>query len=155
MTRVISGYQIGKSASLGLGCSATIFSADKKSILLTRRTDNGQWCLPGGHLNSGESVSACCQREILEELGIQVAIIRLLGVYSDPDRIVEYPDGNRFHIIALNFEVEILSGEPTPESEVSGVRFFSLAELLECDLFDLHRERIEDAFANRSEAAIK
>jgi ADP-ribose pyrophosphatase YjhB (NUDIX family) len=44
-----------------LGCSAAIFD-ERGRILLTRRADNGQWCLPGGRMESGESAAEACER---------------------------------------------------------------------------------------------
>jgi len=56
-TRVMFGERIAKEGTLRLGCSAIIFDEGREKVLLTRRTDNGQWCLPGGRVEAGESVS--------------------------------------------------------------------------------------------------
>jgi ADP-ribose pyrophosphatase YjhB (NUDIX family) len=106
VAKIIEGERIGKLGKLALGCSATIFDSTRQKVLLTRRTDNGRWCLPGGRAEPGENVVETCLRETLEETGLQVRMVRLLGVYSSPHRMVEYPDGNRYQVVALNFEVE-------------------------------------------------
>ncbi len=103
-TEVIFGERIAKEGTLRLGCSAAIFDQPRGKVLLTRRTDNGQWCLPGGRVEAGESVSEACVREVWEETGLQVQITRLAGVYSDPNRLVIYPDGHKVQIVALSFE---------------------------------------------------
>ena len=105
MAKIIEGKRIGRLGRPALGCSATNFDPTGRKVLLTRRTDNGRWCLPGGRTESGESVVETCLRETLEETGLEVRMVRLLGVYSSPHRLVEYPDGNRYHVVALNFEV--------------------------------------------------
>ena len=91
MAKIIEGERIGKLGRLALGCSATIFDSSRQKVLLTRRTDNGRWCLPGGRTESGESVIETCERETLEETGLEVRVVRLLGIYSSPHRLVEYP----------------------------------------------------------------
>lgn len=56
-------------------------------VLLARRVDSDRWSLPGGLVDWGETVEECARRELEEECGLQlVAIERLIGVYSSPDR---------------------------------------------------------------------
>ena len=61
-TRVVFGERIAKDGELRLGCSAVVFDTTREKILLTQRTDNGQWCLPGGRIEAGESVAEACVR---------------------------------------------------------------------------------------------
>jgi 8-oxo-dGTP pyrophosphatase MutT (NUDIX family) len=151
MTRIIFGDRIGKTARLRLGCSATIFDTARQKILLTRRADNGQWCLPGGGMEPGEDVSEACQREIFEETGLHVRLVRLLGVYSSPNLVIQYaydkPEGgDRFQVVALNFEVEIFNGELTLNDEVTDFGYFDALEIAGLDLLPHHRVRIQDAY---------
>jgi ADP-ribose pyrophosphatase YjhB (NUDIX family) len=111
MTKVLYGERLGKNGELRIGCSATIFDASRQKVLLTRRADNGLWCLPGGHMEPGESLAECCAREVLEETGLGIRVTRLTGVYSNPDQLVVYPDGSQAHFVVMNFEAEILGGE--------------------------------------------
>ncbi len=148
MTKIISGDRIGRSAQLRTGCSAAIFDADRKKVLLTRRTDNGQWCLPGGAMEPGESAAEACERETWEETGLQGRVKRLLGIYSSPDWLIEYPDGHRFQIVALNFEVEICGGELRTTDETTAFGYFSPAEIEALDLIPHHRQRIHDIFSD-------
>ena len=95
MSKLIYGQRVGKSATIRPGASAIIFDDTGQKVLLTCRTDNGRWCLPGGGMDPGESASECCVREVLEETGLRVRVTRLIGVYTSPDLIVEYADGNQ------------------------------------------------------------
>ena len=95
MAKQIYGDRIGKSAILTPSCAAVIFDPARQRVLLTRRSDNGQWCLPGGAMDPGESVAECCAREVLEETKLVVRVGKLVGVYSSPHFIMEYADGNR------------------------------------------------------------
>ncbi|MGC8856762.1 MAG: NUDIX domain-containing protein, partial [Anaerolineae bacterium] len=101
MTQILFGERISKQGNLRIGCSAVIFD-EQGRILLTRRADNGQWCLPGGAMEAGESVTETCEREVWEETGLRVRVLRLLGVYSNRDVLVIYPDGNRVQMVVLN-----------------------------------------------------
>ena len=55
MAKIITGHRIGQDGTIRVGCSAVIFDENREKILLTRREDNNQWCLPGGGMEPGES----------------------------------------------------------------------------------------------------
>lgn len=57
---------------------------------------NGQWCVPGGYMESGESVTEACVREVFEETRLRVEVKGLVGVYTSPHYLLEYPDGHRW-----------------------------------------------------------
>jgi ADP-ribose pyrophosphatase YjhB (NUDIX family) len=154
-TRVVFGDRAAKEGKLRLGCSAAIFDERREKLLLTRRTDNGQWCLPGGRVEAGESVSEACVREVWEETGLQVRITRLTGVYSDPNKLVIYPDGNKAHIVALSFEAEIVGGEPGLSNETTEWGYFSLGEIANMEMLGGHMERIKDIFTGQASAFVK
>ena len=145
MSRVLYGNRLGKEGKLHLGCSAAIFDAKREKVLLTRRADNGCWCLPGGHVESGESVKEACEREVLEETGLQVRVTRLVGVYSNPDQLVIYPDGNKAFFVVLSFEAEIVAGELTLSAETTAYGYFSVQEMESMPIHAQHNLREEDA----------
>lgn len=155
ITSVIKGERIGKGAKISTGCSAIIFSKDRKKLLLTKRTDNNLWCLPSGKIEGGENATEACIREVKEETGFDIEIKKLLGVYSTPNMIVQYPDGNKVQIFALNFEAEIQSGVFKSNDEVSEINYFSEEEIFQISIFEIHQERICDGFKNISEVVIK
>ena len=154
MTQIIYGERIGRQGDIRLGCSAAIFDESGR-VLLTRRTDNGQWCLPGGGMDPGESMAEACEREVLEETGLSVRVRRLVGVYSHPDQLTIYPGGEKCHIVALHFEAEILSGEPGLSDETTNFGYFTLDEIEELDMLGRHKERILDTLQNQPQAFIK
>lgn len=154
-TRVVYGERISKEGKVRLGCSAVLFSEDRQKVLLTRRTDNGQWCLPGGMLDPGESVTEMCEREVFEETGLKVRVVRLTGVYSNPNRLTIYPDGNKAHVVVLNFEVEKVGGELGLSDETTDARFFSVEEAEQMDLFHGHAEHIHDTIIVNSSVVLK
>jgi len=155
ITRILSGNRIGKEGKLRIGSSATIFDSSRRKVLLTRRTDNGLWCLPGGGMDPGESIAETCIREVREETGLEVHITRLTGVYSSPNWLTEYPDGSRVQIVALNFEAEVLGGNLTLNDEVSEFGYFTIQEIEKLEMIVHHRQRVIDAFELQPEAFIR
>ena len=154
MTQILYGERIGKQGKLRLGCSAAIFD-ERGRILLTRRADNNQWCLPSGGMEPGESAAEACEREVLEETGLSVRVKRLVGIYSHPDQIVIYPDGGKFHIVALHFQAEVTGGEPGLSNETTDFGYFTLQEIEAIEMFGRHKERIMDTVENRVDAFIR
>jgi 8-oxo-dGTP pyrophosphatase MutT (NUDIX family) len=154
MTQVLYGERLGKQGQIRLGCSAAIFD-EQGRILLTKRQDNGQWCLPSGGAEPGESVAEACEREVWEETGLKVCVKRLVGVYSHPDQLVVYADGGKFQIVALHFEVEVTGGELGLSNETSDYGYFTLEEVKKLEMLGRHQERIVDTLENHPEAIIK
>jgi 8-oxo-dGTP pyrophosphatase MutT (NUDIX family) len=114
-------------------------------ILLQRRRDTGQWALPGGKQELGETPGQCAVRECEEETGIHARVTGLLGVYSDPAHLVEYTsNGEVRQEFEITFLGEPVSGEPTENDEASAVQWVAPADL---DTYDIHptmRRQITD-----------
>lgn len=108
--------------------SAVIFRGE--AVLLVRRAHaplQGQWSLPGGVVELGESHREALVREIFEEVGIKIAVKGLVGVF---DRIIRDQDGKvRYHYIILDYWAEHLSGKAKAGSDAEEVRWVSLDEL--------------------------
>jgi len=149
MAKLIYGDRVGRLGKFMVGTAAVIFDSDQR-ILLTRRTDNGRWCLPGGRLEPGENVTEACAREVLEETGLHIAIGRLVGVYTSPDLLVEYADGNRWQLISFIFEAEVQSGTLGVSDETTDCGYYSLEEMKRIDVMEHHQERIADALAKQT-----
>ena len=145
--QVVYGDRIGKQAALAVVCSAAIFDSSGQKLLLTRRADNGEWCLPGGHMEPGESAVEACAREVEEETGLKVRVGRLIGVDATPHRIATYPDGNRYQSVVLNFQAEPIGGELGTSDETTEVGYFSFEEIKTMGIPEHQFIRITDAYA--------
>ena len=155
MTQVLYGDRLGKEGQLRMGCSAVIFDETRTKALLTRRTDNGLWCIPGGAMEAGESAAEACIREVWEETGLHVSVKRLVGVYSNPNQLVVYPDGNKAHIVVMSFETEIVSGKLGLSNETTAAGYFSMEEMETMPMHGQHKQRVEDALVDQKEAFIR
>ena len=116
----------------------------KREILLTKRNIKpfrGLWVLPGGHVKYGETVEHALKREVKEETGLKVKIIKLHGVYSNPRR------DPRYHIICVSYICARLSGKIKTNFEVGEISFFPLRNLPKKMGFD-HRKIIVDYIVN-------
>jgi 8-oxo-dGTP pyrophosphatase MutT (NUDIX family) len=155
MTRIIFGDRVGSQGRIRVGCIAILFDEKREKVLLTRRGDTGQWCLPSGGLEPGESVSEACERETLEETGLTVRVKKLVSIFSSPDRLVIYADGGRFQIIGLAFEVEPIGGEIILTDETIDIGYYSFSEMESMDIFQHHRQMIADALAGQDAPFIR
>lgn len=153
--RIVYGDRIGKNAKLAIVCSAIIFDDSQEKVLLTRRADNGKWCLPGGHMEAGESTTEACAREVLEETGLTVNVGRLISVYGSPHRITKYADGNKFQSVVMCFEAETIDGELTTSDETTEFGYYNINEMQKLDLLDSSQERVNDALARETRTIIK
>ena len=89
-------------------------------VLVIRRRDDGQWQIPGGVLESGESLAEGVRREVLEESGIGVRVNRLSGVYHHVVR----------DVVALVYLCTGVGGRPTPSLESSEVCWWDVDTVL-------------------------
>ena len=124
---------------------------DDGRLLLQRRRDTGQWAIPMGKMEFGETPTECAVRETLEETGMRVEPLGLLGIYSDPGYIVAYDDHadpTRFGEVRQEFEITLygrpVAGAPAANDEASDVRWFDPAELEELDIHPGMRRQLAD-----------
>lgn len=82
----------------------------------------GEWAVPGGRIDDDETAEQCARREMKEETGLDIEIIRLTGIYSDPGRD---PRG----IIAAAFRVRRIGGEIRAGDDAAEAAWFSLNDL--------------------------
>ncbi len=122
---------------------------------MIRRADNGKWAVPGGYMKAGENFSEACAREVLEETGLHVIVNRLIGVYTSPNLLLEYKDGNKWQLVVLHFEAEAVSGELTTSDESTKFGYFSMNELHDLDMNILDKLRVLDGFLRNQETFVR
>lgn len=83
-----------------------IIQDESGRILLQQRSDYGDWGLPGGGMEAGESVEETMLREVMEETGLEVKKYQLNSIYSGSRMEYTYPDGNEVVFVMFLFNVE-------------------------------------------------
>ncbi len=108
-----------------VGICAVARTADGK-WLLVRRGDTGEWCLPGGTLEWGETLRTALDRELEEEAGVEkLELVRILGAWSAPWRDI------RVHAVTIGVEVRVDPPTKAPKNplEIREARLFAEHEL--------------------------
>ena len=110
-------------------------------VLLIQREDFEVWCMPGGEVDSGESLAEAALRETREETGLDVELHGVVGTYSRPNW------HSSMHVVL--FAAGQVGGEPRPDpAEAVAAGWFS-HDALPGPLLLGQRERIDDAVAGR------
>lgn len=149
MATITQGERVGRNGAIRTGTSAAIFDPTGTQLLLTQRTDNGLWCIPGGMLDPGESAVEGCVREVWEETGLVVEVTHLVGIYSTPHLLVTYADGNRFQFVSLCFGARVIGGTLGLSNETLAYGYFAPEEIAQLPIMLNHVQRIEDIFARQ------
>jgi 8-oxo-dGTP pyrophosphatase MutT (NUDIX family) len=114
------------------------------SLLLERRADAPVWGLVAGRVDDTETLTDALRREVHEETGLTVSRYELFGTFSDPTRIVSYPDGNVYRVASFVYRVEVESFDVLQKSsESEDLRFFARDEVLDLDLPATQRHILE------------
>jgi 8-oxo-dGTP pyrophosphatase MutT (NUDIX family) len=118
---------------------------DDGAVLLIRRTDNGNWALPGGAIELLESVAEAAVRETREETGIVVEVTGLAGIYSDPRHVIHYTSNDEVRReFAILLTARPVSGEPTSSAESREVRWVQPPDLSDYTMDRSMRKRVDD-----------
>ncbi len=119
-------------------------------LLLQRRSDNDQWALPGGTMDVGETLAQTATREVKEETGLDVEVTGIVGIYSDPSHVIEYPDGEVRQEFNVCFSARMLGGQLASSAESKEVRWVSPAELDALPMHESIRLRIRHYLERRA-----
>jgi ADP-ribose pyrophosphatase YjhB (NUDIX family) len=134
-----------------IAVNALVFN-DRGEVLLAKRTDNGLWCLPGGPVDLGETLTQACQRELYEETGLRAEVVRLVGVYSDPQHSLHIAQGPEWHTVRVSFLCKLTGGTIRPSEETSEIQYFDVNRLP--TMITDHAKRVQDAVSDRLESVI-
>ena len=101
-------------------------------ILLQKRMD-GLWGVPGGFIELGESTEEAGRREVLEETGIEIGKLDLVGVFSGKQHFVKLPNGDEFYPVTIAYISEEIKGGvlKADGQETTEAKFFKANELPE------------------------
>lgn len=97
------------------------------------------WALPGGFVEIGESVEQAAVREAWEETGLNVELVELVGVYSNPDR------DSRGHTVTIAYIAQTVSGKLKADSDAEDAFEFTKDEISDLKLAFDHKTILENA----------
>jgi mutator protein MutT len=109
----------------------TVIVQGNRVVIVQRSREplKGQWSIPGGALEVGETLRQCAAREALEETGLQVEAVDVLDVF---DSIYRDPDGRcRYHYVLIDFFCRVLGGELRAGADAAQARWVTVEELKE------------------------
>lgn len=126
---------------------ALIFEGD--SILLVERAGEplkGYWSLPGGLVETGESIEDAVRREIREETGLLVELLSRFDIF---ERIMRDAEGRaEYHYVLVDYICRVVGGAPCAGDDVSRLEWVKRPELRDYRLTEGTLEAIERAFSN-------
>ncbi len=133
---------VGKETVIFPGAAGAIVQEGK--ILLVRHNRLQKWQIPGGLQEIGESIQQTVQREIREELGLELIAGPLIAIYSHPQWTIEFPDQSKVQQLTFFFRMNgELSQIQIQKSEIADWRFFAPEEIPE-DTFDCCKQKVRD-----------
>lgn len=114
-------------------------------LLLEKRNNEpfaDRWCIPGGHIDFGETVEKALIREVHEETGLQVINYSFFNYYSE-----YYPELD-WHAVALIFVVYTTGSLKKQAEEVKELKWFTREEMHNLDFAFEHRRIVEDFYGD-------
>lgn len=114
--------------SLVPGGSALVVD-DRGAVLMQRRSDSGNWSFPGGTMEIGETLEQCVIRETKEETGLNIEITGILGIYTDPEHVIAYADGEVRQEFNITFYGRVTGGALAVSAESTDVEFLTPTQL--------------------------
>ncbi|MBV9181626.1 MAG: NUDIX hydrolase [Acidobacteria bacterium] len=116
-----------------VGVGAIIVERGRVALVKRARAPlRGQWSIPGGMVELGETLAQAAEREVREETGLVVEAREMLGVF---ERII--PDQNqrtRYHYVLIDFLCQRVSGRLRASADAAEVRWFNREELAKLPL---------------------
>ncbi|WP_341779228.1 NUDIX hydrolase [Levilactobacillus sp. HBUAS70063] len=112
-----------------LNAAGAILVNDRQEVLLNLRTDTHNWSLPGGYLEYGETFDQACVREYKEDAGLDVEIVKPLGLFDQG--FTTYPNGDQTQVISRLYLVKPVGGHTlqTATDETLDLQYFPFDQL--------------------------
>jgi 8-oxo-dGTP diphosphatase len=126
---------------------------DGRAVLIRRGSQplKGEWSIPGGMLELGETLEQGVERELWEEVGLRVHVVGFIEVfdriYFDPNQPEGACGNPRFHYVIVDFLCEVLSGEAKAGSDVTDVAWAREEELDEFQMTETAMRILRKAFS--------
>ena len=100
---------------------------EEKGLLLEKRTDTGEWCVPGGAIELKETLEEALAREVKEETNLDIANPKLFDIKANVHMV--YPNKDEVYYTDVVYIINEFSGELKPDGESTELKFFDLNNL--------------------------
>lgn len=135
--------------------SVTVIATNQAGeLLLVHKTDNNRWALPGGGMDPGESIAQAAVRETKEETGMDVQVTGVVGLYTNPNHVIAYDDGEVRQQFSVCFTTDLIGGQLATSSETNEVGFVPLHRLDDLNIHPSMRLRIDHWLEHRPQPYI-
>lgn len=125
-----------------------IVQDDEGRVLMIHKTDNDKWALPGGGHEPGESITDTVVREVKEETGYDVEIDTITGIYTNPNHVMAYDDGEVRQQFSIAFRARLVGGDKRTSSESSEVEWLTPGQIEQLNLHPSMRLRLQHALSH-------
>lgn len=136
--------------SLVVATCAVVTDHDGR-ILLQRRSDSGNWAMPGGGMEMNESLTDSVIREVKEETGFDIEVTGIVGTYTDPRHIIAYTDGEVRRQFNICYTARIVGGALAISNESTEIRFVAPSEIAGLQMHYTQRLRIKHYLEQRDQ----
>jgi len=144
-----------------VGVGGVIVDRDR-TVLIRRGTEPllGQWSIPGGTIETGETLEEAVRRELREETGLEVRVLELIElfdrIYPQDGAVVQDKKKPRYHYVIADYLCDLVGGEARAGSDVTDLAFAREDELGKFHLTEKATSVLKKAFAmSRARAAGK
>ena len=101
----------------------------QNSLLFVRKSEDGEWGLPAGAIEPGETPKEAIVREVLEETGLKIRPLKIAGVFGGPAFRHTYPNGDKVEYLVVLLDCEIIEHRTPVGNEISEMKFFAENEM--------------------------
>ena len=135
---------VGTRPIILVGAEVLVFDPQGR-LLLQRRSDTGDWAIPGGMMEPGETLEETARREVKEETGLELGPLELLNIYSGPGFYFKYPHGDEVFNVSAAYITHEFKGQLEYDQESTALGFYAL-DALPGPLISLNQAVLDDYF---------
>ncbi len=122
---------VGHQPLILVGATVLVMN-ERNELLMIRRSDTGDWGVPGGTMEPGETIEETARRELREETNLDADELQLFGIFSGPQFFIRYPNGDEIFAVPIVYIAHDVSGPlKLTDGEHCDFRYFPLSDLPE------------------------
>ncbi len=121
--------EVGHKPLIMPGATVLVLNRENE-LLMIRRSDCGEWGLPGGMMELGETTEQTARRELFEETNLEADEMELFGVFSGPELYFCYPNGDEVYNVSVVYLAHAVRGDlRLSDGEHTDFAYFARSDL--------------------------